>query len=160
MLAPGFSRLSTSSAPTGSDTAAKTTGIPLSVVIPCIPIATGVATPTIRSTSSAMKLAIICCITLVSRLQLSSTISKVTPFSCPISPSRSRMFAMIWFRLASSTKLQMPILKLVFSSASAPAHRDSTIIRDRANAINFFMFKPSFQNVFFVSVLLSGSTRV
>ena len=97
-------------------------------------IATGVATPTIRSTSSAMKLLIICCITLPSRLQLSSAISKVTPFSCSISASRSRMFLMIWFRLASSTKLQMPILKAVFSSAEARETMENTRIRESTSA--------------------------
>ena len=139
MLEPGFSRLSTTSAPIGSDTAANTTGILLSSVIAFMFWATGVATPTIRSTSSAMKSAMICCITLKSRLQLSSAISIVTPFSCSISPSRSRMFAMIWFRLASSTRLQMPILKLVFSSAETREIMENTIIRESTSASAFFI---------------------
>ena len=44
--------------------------VPVSVM-PCITMATGVATPTIRSTSSAMKLAMIWLITELSALQLS-----------------------------------------------------------------------------------------
>ena len=55
MLLPGASRESTSFAETGSVTAEKTTGMSLPYVAVCIAIATGVATPTIRSTSSAIK---------------------------------------------------------------------------------------------------------
>ena len=46
-------------APTGSDTAANTTGVLLSSVADCIAMATGVATPTMRSTLSAAKFAMI-----------------------------------------------------------------------------------------------------
>ena len=53
MFAPGASRESTSPEPTGSDTAEKTTGVSVPSVADCIRIATGVATPTIRSTLSA-----------------------------------------------------------------------------------------------------------
>ena len=71
MLAPGASRLSTRPADSGSETAAKTTGTPFSSVMACMVMATGVAMPTSRSASSAKKLAMICCITLASALQLS-----------------------------------------------------------------------------------------
>ena len=59
MLVPGASRLSTRPALTGSDTAAKTTGMSVPSVAACMATATGVATPIIRSTLSAMKLAMI-----------------------------------------------------------------------------------------------------
>ena len=70
-MAPGFSMDSTSPAPRGSDTAEKTTGTWLSSVALCIFMATGVATPTIRSTPSARKLATICSSTAASALQFS-----------------------------------------------------------------------------------------
>lgn len=54
-----------------SDTAENTTGVSVPSVLACIRIATGVATPTIRSTPSAWKSEIICSITLASALQLS-----------------------------------------------------------------------------------------
>lgn len=50
-FAPGALSSATKPAPTGSETAANTTGILLSSVAACIATATGVATPTIRSTS-------------------------------------------------------------------------------------------------------------
>ena len=59
MLAPGASLLATNAAPSGSETAENTTGISVPSVAACIAIATGVATPTIKSTWSAWKLAII-----------------------------------------------------------------------------------------------------
>ena len=55
MLAPGASSEDTSRQLTGSETAANTTGVPLSSVAAYICIATGVAIPTIRSTLSAWK---------------------------------------------------------------------------------------------------------
>ena len=71
MFLPGFSSEETSFAPKGSETAEKTTGISLFFVALCIAIATGVATPTMRSTLSAMKFATIWLRTFESALQLS-----------------------------------------------------------------------------------------
>lgn len=71
MLLPGASRESTSPVDTGSETAAKTTGTPLSSVAACMAMATGVATPTMRSALSAVKLAMIWLMRLASALQLS-----------------------------------------------------------------------------------------
>ena len=70
-LAPGASRLSTTPVLTGSDTAEKTTGMSVPSVADCMAVATGVAMPTIRSTSSAIKLAMIWLRTVASLLQLS-----------------------------------------------------------------------------------------
>ncbi len=109
MLWPGLSRESTSPAESGSDTAAKITGILLSSVAACIAIATGVATPTIRSTSLAIKSAIIWLRTLASVLQFSTFTLKVTPFSSPMALRRASIFSIIWLREASSTKLQIPM---------------------------------------------------
>ena len=94
-LAPGEEREDTIPAASGSETAAKTTGILLSSVAACIAIATGVATPTIRSTSSAMKFAIIWARTFASALQLSYLISNLTPFSLSISASWDWIFSQI-----------------------------------------------------------------
>ena len=71
MFAPGASSESTRSTAIGSETAANTTGIWLSSVAACIAMATGVATPTIRSTPSAMKFAMIWFMTAASALQFS-----------------------------------------------------------------------------------------
>ena len=49
------------------------------------------------------------------------------------------MLAMIWFREASSTKLQMPILYEGFSLQRTHDARERSIIAARARAINFFM---------------------
>ncbi len=111
---------------------------------------------TIRSTSLAMKLEMICCITLPSRLQLSSRISKERFRSVSASVSRWRMLAMIWLRDASSTKLQMPILKEVFCSARERAETDRSIMTVRVRAMIFFMVDT------FLSVFrhLSGTMRI
>ena len=109
MLAPGASSESTNSALTGSETAEKTTGVWLSSVAACMAMATGVAIPTIRSTLSAWKLEIIWFITAASPLGLSYSTWKVTPFSSLISSRRAWIFSLIWFREASSTKLQIPM---------------------------------------------------
>ena len=81
MLAPGACREFTSPTETGSETAANTTGVPLSSVADCIAMATGVATATIRSTRSASKFEMIWESRLASALQLSREISNVTLFS-------------------------------------------------------------------------------
>ena len=53
MFAPGASKGFDESRADGSDTAENTTGVRLSSVAVCMRIATGVATPIIRSTLSA-----------------------------------------------------------------------------------------------------------
>ena len=149
--------LATTPEPTGSETAANTTGIAFSSVAPCIAIATGVAMPTIRSTSSAMKLAMIWFSRSKSRLQFCSSISKVTPFSASMAASWALMLATIWLSEASSTRLQMPTLKLVFSSAVAMEKTDKIMIRDSATAISFFMGDTYLSNHFFC--FMSGLPR-
>ena len=102
-LLPGASRESTRPTETGSETAAKTTGVPDSSVAACIAIATGVATATSRSELSAWKFEMIWDIRLESALQLSYSTWNVTPFSAPMSASCDWMFSTIWFKDASST---------------------------------------------------------
>ena len=62
--------------------------------------------------------------------------------------SWDRMLAMIWFREASSTKLQMPILKAVFSSARDAEQKHRVMIRASARAKHFFIADTFLSNPF------------
>ena len=103
MLAPGASSEATSPQEIGSETAEKTTGMSVPSVSACIEMATGVATPIIRSTPSALKFEMIWARTFASALQLSYSTSNVTPFCSPMAASCVWMLSTIWLRDASST---------------------------------------------------------